>query len=416
MGNDDAAIEFLYFGAKNDSVMYAALTLTKDDDVPHLIPLFEEKQLAGISKGDYYKTASLSNLVWAPLNEVLKGKKNIYFAPAGELHNIAIETIPRYNGEGLMSDHWNLYRLSSTRQLALIKDKNEMKEAYVYGGLSYDMEVKDVVANAYKYADKTSGLSRGMVNIADSLQMHRSANVPALEPLPGTKVEAQNIDRSLRELAVHSTLLTDTLGTEASFKALSGSRPNVLHIATHGHYWPESEAKNSDLSIMAMLNDDSQSRYVEDKALTRSALFFAGAENAFDGEEMPEGIDDGILTAKEISTLDLRGLELVVLSACQTGLGEITGDGVFGLQRGFKKAGANAMLMSLRNVNDAATRLLMERFYKGLLNKKTKLEALKEAQQYVRDYKMEDATTHTVQQPYQSPEYWAAFILLDALD
>ncbi len=437
----DAAIEFLYFGAKNDSVMYAALTLTKEDAVPHLVPLFEEKQLKSINKKEYYSTSQLSDLIWAPLSEVLKDKENVYFAPAGQLHNLPIETIPCYDGEGLMSERWNLYRLTSTRQLALIKEENEMKEAYVYGGLSYDMEVADVVANASKYDSGERGADWETVNIARVLQLKREAGGQVLDPLPGTKVEAQNIDRSLKELDVHSTLLTDTLGTEASFKALSGSRPNVLHIATHGFYWTESEAKQSDLSIMSIMNDDTQSKYVEDKALTRSALFLAGAENALEGGELPEGVDDGILTAKEISTLDLRGLDLVVLSACQTGLGEITGDGVFGLQRGFKKAGANTMLMSLWKVNDAATRMLMEQFYKGLLNKKTKLQALKEAQEYVRDYKEEktvsmndnltpsqkrrmeregvstESKTETqIVQPYESPLYWAAFILLDAID
>ncbi len=441
LGDKDAAIEFLYFGAKNDSVMYAALTLTKEDAVPHLVPLFEEKQLKSINKKEYYSTSQLSDLIWAPLSEVLKDKENVYFAPAGQLHNLPIETIPCYDGEGLMSERWNLYRLTSTRQLALIKEENEMKEAYVYGGLSYDMEVADVVANASKYDSGERGADWETVNIARVLQLKREAGGQVLDPLPGTKVEAQNIDRSLKELDVHSTLLTDTLGTEASFKALSGSRPNVLHIATHGFYWTESEAKQSDLSIMSIMNDDTQSKYVEDKALTRSALFLAGAENALEGGELPEGVDDGILTAKEISTLDLRGLDLVVLSACQTGLGEITGDGVFGLQRGFKKAGANTMLMSLWKVNDAATRMLMEQFYKGLLNKKTKLQALKEAQEYVRDYKEEktvnmngnltpsqkrrmeregvstETQTETqITQPYESPLYWAAFILLDAID
>ncbi|MCO7111772.1 CHAT domain-containing protein [Bacteroides uniformis] len=108
---------------------------------------------------------------------------------------------------------------------------------------------------------------------------------------------------------------------------------------------------------------------------------------------MPEGLEDGILTAKELAGLDLRGLDLVVLSACQTGLGEITGDGVFGLQRGFKKAGANTLLMSLWKVDDNATQLLMTQFYKNLLAGKSKFESLREAQKYVRDYEVEIETT-----------------------
>ena len=100
-------------------------------------------------------------------------------------------------------------------------------------------------------------------------------------------------------------------------------------------------------------------------------------------------VEDGILTAQEISTLDLRGLELAVLSACQTGIGDIAGDGVFGLQRGFKKAGANTLLMSLWKVDDNATHLLMTEFYKNLLAGESKFESLRKAQKYVRDYEEE---------------------------
>ena len=150
-------------------------------------------------------------------------------------------------------------------------------------------------------------------------------------------------------------------------------------------------------------------------------------------------VEDGILTAQEISTLDLRGLELAVLSACQTGTGDIAGDGVFGLQRGFKKAGANTLLMSLWKVDDNATHLLMTEFYKNLLAGESKFESLRKAQKYVRDYEEEIEITpnkrwesqirqkmNKSKEPapqkikkikrYASPYYWAAFILLDAID
>ena len=188
-----------------------------------------------------------------------------------------------------------------------------------------------------------------------------------------------------------------------------------------------------------MLNDN-QPRYVEDKSLTRSGLLLAGANNALMGKKLPEGVDDGILTAKEISQLDLRGLDLVVLSACETGLGEIKGDGVFGLQRGFKKAGANSLLMSLWKVDDNATQLLMTQFYKNLTSGMSKFESLRQAQKCVREYEVEvevksdirpSVSAHAKEQAqqnankekafkkvkkYEDPKYWAAFILLDAVD
>ena len=106
--------------------------------------------------------------------------------------------------------------------------------------------------------------------------------------------------------------------------------------------------------------------------------------------------------------LDLRGLDLVVLSACQTGLGDIiSGEGVFGLQRGFKKAGAKTILMSLDKVDDEATRILMVEFYKNLMSGKTKHQSLRDAQQYLR--KVDNGK-------YDDPKYWASFIMLDGLN
>ncbi|MBO4243995.1 MAG: CHAT domain-containing protein, partial [Bacteroidales bacterium] len=116
---------------------------------------------------------------------------------------------------------------------------------------------------------------------------------------------------------------------------------------------------------------------------------------------IPEG-GDGILTAKEISRLDFRGLDLVVLSACQSGLGEVTGEGVFGLQRGFKKAGAQTIVMSLWNVNDDATQLLMTEFFKNLTAGHSKREAFVMAQSQVR-------------KKYPHPAMWAAFVMVDGL-
>ena len=119
------------------------------------------------------------------------------------------------------------------------------------------------------------------------------------------------------------------------------------------------------------------------------------------------------MTASEIANLDLRGTDLVVLSACQTGMGDIGGDGVFGLQRGFKKAGVNSILMSLWDVDDAATGMFMEEFYRNFTEGKTKRESLKAAQDKVRNFKGEINGEY---RNFSNPRYWAAFILLDALD
>lgn len=299
--------------------------------------------------------------------------------------------------------------------------------------MRYNTDMKSLETDSKKYPLRDFNIESS--EIADSLQLRSG-----VEYLPATKEEALNIDKKLGTIHINTKLLIDSIGTEASFKNLSGNHFNILHIATHGFYWTKTEAQQrSGLSFLALLrlgkNDNT-----EDKALTRSGLLFAGANNALMGKRLPDGIDDGILTAKEISELDLRGLDLVVLSACQTGLGEITGDGVFGLQRGFKKAGAKTLMMSLWKVDDKATQLLMSRFYSNLIAGKSKIESLRDAQKNVREYETEievkvdnkpvisahakeQAQQSKIQQkiikkvnPYKDPKYWAAFILLDALN
>ena len=137
--------------------------------------------------------------------------------------------------------------------------------------------------------------------------------------------------------------------------------------------------------------------------LQRSGLLFAGANIALRGhsKKLPAYVQDGILTAKEISLLDLRGAELVILSACETGKGEISTEGVFGLQRAFKMAGAQSILMALWPVSDEATQLMMTEFYKHwVAEKMSKRDAFLNARKAVREQ-------------YPEPRYWASFILLD---
>ena len=191
---------------------------------------------------------------------------------------------------------------------------------------------------------------------------------------------------------------------EESFKALAGKNIGIIHLATHGFYWSEEDAEDrSYVSFLTNMNNKMQT--FEDKALLRSGLFFSGANIGLAGEELPDDIEDGVLTAKELSAMNLGNVDMVVMSACQSGLGETSGEGVFGLQRGFKLAGANTLLMSLWKVDDTATRLLMTEFYNHLLRGYSKIEALKKAQMYVR-----------IQAGYEDHEFWAGFILLDGLN
>ena len=241
----------------------------------------------------------------------------------------------------------------------------------------------------------------------DSLSLRSS-----FDYLKGTRIEADMIAEDMKMHDVPYIYYNGIDGTEETFKQLDGRRPKLMHIATHGFFLTEEEAEKSKFARpeMELMIDGGQKagRSVEDKSMTRSGLLFSGCNHAIHHEQIPDGEEDGILTAQEISMLDLRGLDLVVLSACQTGLGDIiSGEGVFGLQRGFKKAGAKTILMSLDKVNDDATRILMVELYRNLMNGKTKYQSLKDAQQYLR--KVENGK-------YDDPKYWASFVLLDGLD
>ena len=418
LSDKDIAVEFVSFPLNADSTMYIAYALKKDWECPKMIPLFEEKQLLAVQKGDRYTTDSISRLVWKPLDEVMQGVEKVYFAPSGELYNIAIESIPSHEdgGETLVGEHRDFYRLSSTRELALIKDESRWNEAAVYGGLQYGMSVEGMIEEDGKY-EKAAGQKRGDSTPSyyavreDSLGRGDRDLAQGLAYLEGTKKEAEAITHDLERKAVDARLFTDSIGTETSFKALGGKKTSIIHIGTHGFFNDKKkEYKDDRLQLSGM---GSQSRVIEDDALTRSGLYFAGADNVIlNGlSAVPDSIDDGRLTAAEIAQLDLRGLDMVVLSACQTGLGEITGDGVFGLQRGFKKAGAQTIVMSLWKVDDEATTEFMTTFFENMkidrdghpLNKH---EAFKEAQSKLKRDK----------DKYSDPYCWAAFVMLDGVD
>lgn len=402
LGDGDIAVEFLSFPTGQDSIMYMALTLKKGYGGPRKTVLFEEKQLKSISKQLLYSGNDLYNLVWKPLEKELKGAKNIYFSPTGELYNINIESIPSLVGKNKKSNYW---RLSSTRQLAYTAHDKATQGAAVYGGMKYNAGMKTIEADSKKYPTRSH--SRG----EELLTTDNTGLRGGWSYLPGTLTEATEVNNSMSKSQIETNLYTDAAGTEASFKALDGAGRKYLHVATHGFYYTDRDTvqmKRTGLGFAQMGDDRGRSpKYVEDKSLTRSGLLFSGCNNRLTGKVLPEGVEDGILFAKEIANLDLRGMDLVTLSACETGLGDITGEGVFGLQRAFKKAGAQSILMSLWKVDDDATQLFMTRFYENYLSKKmTKSESLKDAQQYVRTF---DGGI------YKEPAYWAAFILLDAI-
>lgn len=401
LGRKDIAIEFETY-THQDTTFYIALTLRSGYTEPHLVELFNSKDLEDVNTNRYYSSTSMTDLVWGNLSGELNGVKNVFFSPAGKLNNIGIEyLIDKVEGH-LMSDKRNYYRLTSTRELAKKQRVKKMTYASLYGGIRYDISPSSNLTGEETESERLVRTAPRLCVPMDSLSISRGG----WAYLPGTKEEAESISSTLSSRKVRNDLYEGETATEESFKALSGAKNDVIHIATHGFYWAETEAASSGMKTSSFMLDGESKAPKEDKSLTRSGLLFAGAQNAFEGKDIPMDVEDGILTAKDISRMDLRGTDLVVISACQSGLGEVTGDGVFGLQRGFKKAGVQSIVMSLWEVSDDAAKIMMTRFYENLAKGKSKNESFQEAQKYLRKY--EGGL-------YDEPEYYAAFVLLDAI-
>jgi CHAT domain-containing protein/TolA-binding protein len=403
LNDDELSVEFVVFDdtCSVQNRIYYALLVNMNSESPLFVPLCNEAQIQKVlEKGG--KTGELYQLIWDPIVRKSNNAKTIYFSPSGILNNIGIEYVDINEYENI-TDKYNLHRLSSTREI-INKPNSKCKTAALYGGLDYSVD-SDVLLAQNKMNDRGINSSVMYRGLSDSLSVRNS-----FEPLYNTKSEISEIGETLKNGDVSVSIYSETYGTEESFKELSGKGLNLIHLATHGMYIGASEAeskkKGSNLSFI-QIDDSDRGVIQEDMSLTRSFLVMSGGDMLPSHKSIPDNLEDGILTATEISKLDLRELDLVVLSACQTALGDVDNEGVYGLQRGFKKAGANTILMSLDKVDDEATKILMVEFYKNLMSGKTKHQSLKNAQKYLRQ--VENGK-------YDKPEYWASFIMLDGLN
>ncbi|MCL2651274.1 MAG: CHAT domain-containing protein [Candidatus Azobacteroides sp.] len=412
--NKEAAIEFLSFPnytlKRTDSIMYCALLVRKDSKAPEFITLFEKKQLAELlSVGNntidkriqkvytggnphLFNGQKLYQLIWQPLEKYLDGIEIIYYSPSGMLNQIAFSAIPV--DTVCLTDKYNLHLVSSTREI--VNEKQEtllpIKDVVEYGGIQYDIQdTTQLISLTKKYKKPESDMlaSRSLPN--------DSTRSGSWHYLSGTEVEVNDIQKLLQQSKVPNIKFMGAEATEESFKALSGNSPELLHLATHG-FFLQDEKQIRETGFMQMMNSENHS-YIN--PLLRSGLLFAGANRAWTNQDVISGIEDGVLTAEEIANMDLSKTKLAVLSACETGLGEVNNsEGVFGLQRAFKLAGVETLVMSLWKVDDTTTSQFMLAFYQNLLAGKSKLESFKIAQKQIREQ-------------YKNPYYWAAFVMMD---
>ena len=404
--------------------------MRKNYKYPKAVFLFEEKQLSKIMQRDFgdndfeyvkklygkksKKADSLYKLVWKPLEKYLQKTKNVYISPSGMLNSVSFDAIP-INKSKLLSDKYKIIFTSTTAE-AVNKTglyQKKIKNAVLFGGLTYDMLIEKMIENTSDYIFEPYNKETNTKN----MQANNFVSVASLfiaeaidkntrgqywTQLPGTYKEIQAIDKVLSSKKIATKIYSDDKGNEEVFKSMEGKSPEILHIATHGFYFPEPEIKLED---NFGFDNNKKLQFTDSKnPLLRSGLLLSGAQNAFSGKKLPNGLEDGVLTASEISRLNFFNTKLAVLSACQTGLGKVKGsEGVYGLQRAFKMCGVEYIIYSLWQVPDVQTKELMTNFYENWFSGMEIRVAFKKAQNYLK-------TKYT---GVKGASYaWAAFILM----
>lgn len=347
----DVAIEFTTLPLSPlDQHNYILALILTSTDAPVMEVISTKAILKDLeAKEDLYDNGSYYKYIWGFLQQHLQGKERVFFAPDNNLSNVAIEYLN--DGEKPFFEKYEVYRLSSTKELCrTYSETTQHKSISIFGDIDYDTEL---------VSETKSGLAFGH--------------------LIYSKDEVKGIGNTMRR-SYDVVLYDGKKATEKQFRQLSGDSPMIIHISSHGDYIGDDNTDGED-------------------AMDCSLLALSGANKGSDNY-----MDDGIITASDVSKMNLHKCDLAVLSACKTGLGGAGTDGIFGLQRGFKNAGVHSLLMSLKTVYDESTSKLMCEFYKGIASGKSKRQALLDAQKALKE------------QGYKDGKYWAPFILLDGLN
>lgn len=426
LADNEAAVEIIRFrdfdpdkaGSFTDEVFYAALIVTPDTkDHPELVVIRNGKELENKYLSNYRNAIKYQinenysyRLFWQPIANKLDPKiERVYFSPDGVYNQISIYTLQNPKSKNFILDEIEVQLISNTKDLVASNDDGKSSGAsYLFGFPNYNM------GEVEKSTDDTSGegeqrgvrgargsrggnagdleeLSRGGIPRGlrgNMLRYMRSNSLLAL--LPGTKKEVNLIDSLYARKNEKSVVYLSEEAVEDKIKSLES--PRTLHIATHGFF-------------LEQQTDDEfgeTDKHVENPLL-RSGLILAGANSFIRYGEIDADQrlrEDGILTAYEAMNLNLEDTELVILSACETGLGEVkNGEGVYGLQRAFRVAGADAIIMSMWSVDDNATQELMTLFYEEWLANGDKRQAFINAQKRLKD-------------KWKKPYYWGAFVMV----
>jgi CHAT domain-containing protein len=343
-----------------DSIVYMFLIIRKDSPYPQTIVLPNGDSLEKYFFTNYIRCiknklydSDSYNVFWKPLSKQLKGMKTVYFSPEGIYHQINLSTLQNPETKKYVSDEIQIINVTNTKDI-LQKRSYITKNNYLIGNPKFNFGI----------------------NTTNNEKPMEQRSIENISQLEGAEKEVKEVGNLLKNAQV-------IIGEEATEEYIKSIKnPRILHIATHGYF--RKGKYQSD--IQAMLN---------------AGLLLAGVVDYDKMAIRPYDKDDGKLTAFEVMNMELDGTELVVLSACETGLGQTSKDGVYGLQRAFKVAGAQCIIISLWKVNDDATQLLMVKFYENWQKKgMEKRKAFETAQKELR-------------KQFKEPYYWGAFVMIE---
>jgi len=363
--------------------------ITAEAEVGHDRDMRRRRDLATLSPSD--TGWALREVLFDKLAPALGGRSRLLIAPDGDLTRLPLEVLPTADGSRLIDDYRISYLSCGRDVLRLGAAATGRPNApLVVADPDFDLEAEGRPIADLEDSTRTTGRrSRDLDRDRGAYHFHR---------LPGTRAEGRRVGTLLD---VEPWLDGEAL--EGRLKAECRS-PRILHLATHGFFLPNQES-NLERGSLAIGPSDGPmgdggrlSGPMMENPMLRSGLALAGANTFLKAGNPPKQAEDGLLTAEDVTGLDLLATELVVLSACETGLGQVHGgEGVFGLRRAFVLAGARTLVMSLWKVPDEPTRALMEDFYGRLLAGQGRAEALREAQL-------------AMKAKYPDPFYWGAFI------
>jgi CHAT domain-containing protein len=362
-------VRYRYFNhTLTDSVIYAALYIKKDFSKPKVIILKDGKKMES-RYFKFYRNAITGkipdtysyNIFWQPIVTEIGQVATVYLSADGVYNQINLEAIPTPDGRYVI-DNSNIVLVSNTKDLYLrnIKSRATTSEntATMFGNPTFYVTAS-----------------------TDQL----------IAPLPGTEKEVTQVQFMLKQKGWLTAEYVENLASEEKIKEMSS--PKIFHIATHGFYRPTAQ-------VTLEQQIEGNEAVMAQNPLMRTGLLLKGAGDLMDKTSYNFNMENGILTAYEAMSLNLDKTDLVVLSACETGLGDLeAGEGVYGLQRAFLVAGAKVLIMSMFKVDDEATQQLMLKFYQKWLNTGNLRQSFIDAKKELRA-------------DYAEPIYWGAFMMI----